>query len=78
MTKKFKFAHVIVGEVPARNRSQAYMLVQMSISIASRLLNSPCKISLKVAEMVDQKPEDQRINLNRILEEVRKEKEESN
>lgn len=72
---RFKFAHVIVGEVPARNKAQAYMIVQMSVSIASRLLGNPCDVSVNVVEMTKQEAaETARINLNRILAQVEEEK----
>lgn len=72
---KYKFAHIVVGEVPARSKAQAYMIVQMSISIASRLLSNPCDVSVNIVEMTEQEAEGtERINLNRILAQVEKER----
>lgn len=51
MNKKYRYAIAIVGEVPARNRSQAYMLVQMGFAVVGRLLNSSHDIAIEIEEI---------------------------
>lgn len=50
--KKFRFVIAIVGELPARNRAQAYMIVQMGFALVGRLMGLKPEVAVKVEEIV--------------------------
>lgn len=55
--RKFRFAIAIVGVIPARNRSQAYMLIQMGFALVGRLLGLQPEIAITIEEIHSDKDE---------------------
>lgn len=51
-TTKFRYVIAVVGEIPARNHSAAYMLVYMGFSLVGRLLAFPYDLAVKVEKVV--------------------------
>lgn len=58
MPRKFRYVIVITGDLPARNRAQAYNIVRMGFTLVARLLESPNDIAIRIEEITEEAPEE--------------------